>query len=141
MPPRSMLESRPISVSAAADQRVVHGHRVAIVPVSGGHQIVVDGRVLATDTEDDRVMVKGVYEGGGRAYVLVEEQSGGIACPSRFQAVDVSGAVPSISPQFGNCSDAPRASVVDGALVVAVPAFRAAPATRVSFKGGRLTKF
>ena len=132
--PRPMLKSRPISVATAADQRIVHGHTVAIVPISGGHQIVVDGRVLATDTQDDRVMVKGVYEGGGRAYVLIEEQSGGIACPSLYQAVDLNGSAPSISPQIGNCSDLPQVSVSGGALRLSVPRFRAAPAKIFSIK-------
>lgn len=49
------------SRKAAQDQRVAAGHTVQIVAAAGGHQVVVDGRVLATDTEDDRVMIEGVY--------------------------------------------------------------------------------
>lgn len=120
------------------NQRVVHGHTVQVASSGSGFQIVVDGRVLATDNQDDRVVIRSVHEGGGRAYVLVEEQSGGTACPSMFQAVDLSAATPAVSPQFGNCSDLPRVSVVNGTLRLAVPAFRAASAKVYLFKGGRL---
>lgn len=126
------------STKAAQDQRVAAGHTVQIVAAAGGHQVVVDGRVLATDTEDDRVMIEGVHQGGGRTYVLVAEQSGGNACPSLYQAIDLSGSTPMISPQFGNCSDIPRISVDRGALRVSVPAFRAALAATYVFRDGRL---
>ncbi len=106
------------NAGAAPDQRVVHGHTVQLAAVAGGHQVLVDGRVVATDEQDDRVVIQGVYEGRGRAYVLVEEQSGGNACPSMFQAIDLTGSAPFASPQFGNCSDLPRVSVVNGALAV-----------------------
>ncbi len=53
-----------------------------------GHQIVADGRVLANDADDDRVLIQDVYRGGGRIYVLIAEQSGGNACPSLYQAID-----------------------------------------------------
>ena len=136
---------RPVAIpirnaAAVTDQRVVRGRTVQVANVGFAHQILVDGRVLATDEQDDRVVIQGVHEGGGRTYVLVEEQSGGNACPSLFQAVDLSGATPVISPQFGNCSDLPRVSVANGALRVSVPAFRAAPAATFVFRNGRLTR-
>ena len=121
-------------------QRVVAGKTVQVVATGNGHAILVDGRVLATDEQDDRVVIQGVHEGGGRTYVLVKEQSGGNACPSMFQAIDLSGANPTISPQFGNCSDLPRVSVANGALRVAVPAFRAARAATFVFRDGRLAR-
>ncbi len=127
-----------VAAGAAQDQRVAAGHTVQVIAAAGGHQVVVDGQVLATDTEDDRVLIEGVHQGGGRTYVLVAEQSGGNACPALYQAVDLSGAVPAISPRIGNCSDIPRVSVVGGALRVAVPAFRAAPAATYVFRDGRL---
>ena len=104
-----------------------------------GHQVVVDGRVLANDTEDDRVLIQDAYKGSGRTYVLIAEQSGGNACPSLYQAIDLSGGAPIASPQFGNCSDVPRVGVVGGALRVSVPAFRAAPAATYVFRDGRLS--
>lgn len=121
------------------DQRVINGHTVQIMAQGNGHQIVVDGRVLANDTEDDRVLIQGVYKGGGRTYVLVAEQSGGNACPSLYQAIDLNGGTPVASPRFGNCSDVPRISVVGGALRVSVPAFRAAPAATYVFRDGSLS--
>jgi len=127
------------STKAAQDQRVAAGHAVQIVAAAGGHQVVVDGRVLATDTEDDRVVIEGVYQGGGQTYVLIGEQSGGNACPSLYQAIDLSGAVPAISHQIGTCSDIPRVSVIGGVLRVAVPAFRAAPAQTFMFHDGHLS--
>ena len=98
---------------------------------------MVDGRVLANDVDDDRVVIQSVHQGSGRTYALIGEQSGGNACPSMYQAVDLSG-TPVISPQLGNCSDLPRISVVGGALRVFVPAFRAAPAATYTFRDGRL---
>ena len=121
-------------------QRVVAGKTVQVVATGNGHAILVDGRVLATDEQDDRVVIQGVHEGGGRTYVLVEEQSGGNACPSMFQAIDLSSTTPVISPQFGNCNDLPRVSVSNGALRVAVPAFRAARAAVFTFRDGRLSR-
>lgn len=129
-----------VAASASVqDQRVVEGRTVQVVAVGNGHAIVVDGRVLVTDTEDDRVTIQGVYQGGGRTYVLFAEQSGGTACPSLYQAIDLSGSVPVASPQIGNCSDLPRVSVTAGALRLSVPRFRAAPAKAYSFRDGRLS--
>ncbi len=129
------------------DQRVVAGRTVQVVAAQGGHQVLVDGRVLATDRDDDRVVIRGTHEGNGRIYVLIEEQSGGNACPSMFQAVDLIPAMPALqvgaitmSPRFGNCSDVPQVSVSGGALRVSVPAFRAAPAATFRFRDGHLSR-
>lgn len=135
---RPSIPHTPIVASGPVqEQRVVAGRTVQVVSTEGGHAIVVDGRVLANDADDDRVIIQGVYQGGGRTYVLIAEQSGGTACPSMFQVVDLS-SVPVVSPQIGNCSDLPRISVVGGALRVAVPAFRAAPGRTYTFKDGNL---
>lgn len=128
----------PAAAGAVQDQRVVVGHTVRVIAAGTGYRIAVDGRVLATDNEDDRVVIQGVHQGGDRTYVLIGEQSGGNACPSMYQAIDLSSA-PVISPRFGNCSDVPRVSVVGGALRVSVPAFRAAPARAFVFQDGRLS--
>ena len=121
------------------NQRVIEGHTVRIMAQGNGHQVVVDGRVLATDADDDRVLIQDVYRGGGMTYVLIAEQSGGNACPSLYQAIDLSRGTPVASPRFGNCSDVPKAAVVGGALRVSVPAFRAAPAATYVFRDGRLS--
>ena len=121
------------------DQRAVGQHTVQIVAAQDGHRIVVDGRVVANDVQDDRVLIQGVHQGGDRIYVLIAEQSGGNACPSLYQAVDLSRDAPVASPRFGNCSDVPRVDVVGGALRVSVPAFRAAPAATYVFRDGRLS--
>lgn len=122
------------------DQRVVASRTVQVVAAQGGHQVLVDGRVLATDRDDDRVVIRSTHEGNGRIYVLIEEQSGGNACPSMFQAVDLSGGAIMMSPRLGNCSDAPQVSISGGALRVSVPAFRAAPAATFKFRDGHLSR-
>ena len=136
---RSGAPAMPVAMGGTVqEQRTVAGRTVRIISSGNGHVIAVDGRVLANDTEDDRVVIQGVYQGGGRAYMLISEQSGGTACPSMYQVLDLSGSIPIVSPQFGNCSDLPRTSVVDRALSVSVPAFRAAPAKVFMFREGHL---
>lgn len=136
--------ARPLAITPAAatdavqDQRAVGNYTVQIVAAQGGHQVVVDGRVVATDVQDDRVLIQGVHQGGNRTYVLIAEQSGGNACASLYQAIDLSGDAPVVSSRFGNCSDVPKISVGGGALQVSVPAFRAAPAATYVFRDGRL---
>ena len=143
--PAGFRRARPLSITPTAatdavqDQRTVGPHTMQIMAAQGGHQVVVDGRVVATDVQDDRVLIQGVHQGGGRTYVLIAEQSG-TACPSLYQVVDLSGSAPVASPRFGNCSDVPRVDVVGGALRVSVPAFRAAPAATYTFHDGRLTR-
>ena len=113
------------AVAGSQAQQVVGGKTVRVVAAQGGHQISVDGQTLAVDRDDDRVVIRSVHQGGGRTYVLIQEQSGGIACPAMYQAIDLSGPKPTISPPVGNCSDVPRVSVVGGAFQLTVPAFRA----------------
>jgi hypothetical protein len=88
------------------------------------HVVLVDGRPVVHDTGDAFVTIPGVYEGGGRAYALISEATGGNACASLYQAIDLSGPVPAVSPRFGNCNDLPHVSVVAGALRVWFPPFR-----------------
>lgn len=147
-PVQPRVQYAPVAAQGTAqDQRMIAGREVQILTTGNGHAVLVDGHVVANDTEDDRVVIQGVYHGGGRTYVLVSEQSGGIACPSMYQAIDLSGSVPIASPQIGNCSDLPRVSVVGGGLRVSLPAFRASlpganliPAKVYSFRDGQLTR-
>ncbi len=137
------LRGRALAVAAPGngrEQRVVAGRTVKITAAGNGHQILVDGRVIATDLDDDRVLIQGTYQGGGKTYVVVAEQSGGTACPSMYQALDLTDGTSVISPQFGNCSDVPRVSITNGELRVSVPAFRAAPAAMFVFGDGRLRR-
>ena len=129
-----------VATETVQDQRVVEGRTVQVVAAQGGHQVLVDGRMLATDRDDDRVKIRSTHEGSGRTYVLIEEQSGGNICPSMFQAIDLSGGAAMISPRFGNCSDVPQVSVSGGTLRVSVPAFHAASATTFVFRDGRLSR-
>lgn len=138
--PRPPYTTSVAVTGAVQEQRIVAGRTVQIVRAGGGHQIVVDGRVIISDNEDDRVLIHGVYQGSGRVYVLIAEQSGGTACPSMYQALDLSASAVAASPQFGICSDIPRVSLNGGTLRVSIPAFRAAPAATVVFRDGRLTE-
>lgn len=130
----------PMASGVLQDQRIVGGRTVQVVKAGTTHHIVVDGRILASDSEDDRVLIQGVHQGEGRTYVLIAEQSGGNACPSLYQAIDLSGDAAVISPQFGNCSDLPRITISGGALRVSVPAFRAARPATYLFRDGRLSR-
>lgn len=128
-----------VAPAQAADQRTVRGHTVQVVKASAtDHAVLVDGRPVIRDAESQFVTIQSIHEGGSHAYVLVGETSGGNACPSMYQAIDLS-AAPVVSPQFGNCSDLPRVSVAGGALRVSFLQFRAArPATYV-FRDGHLS--
>ncbi len=127
---------RQVAATSAEDHHTVAVHVIQVVTANQGHRIVVDGRVLATDTEADRVRIQGIFG----SYVLVAEESGGNACPTMYQAVDLGAQIPAISPQFGTCSDLPRVSNVAGALRVSLPGFRAARAATYTFRNGSLTR-
>lgn len=55
----------PITPAAATgavqDHRTVGRHTMQIVAAQDEHWIVVDGRVVATDVQDDRVLIQGVH--------------------------------------------------------------------------------
>lgn len=134
------LHAIPMAAAGSVqDQRVIAGRTVQVVAAQGGHRVLIDARAVAIDRDDDRVVIRSTHEGSGRIYVLIEEQSGGNACPSMFQAIDLSGGAVMISPRFGNCSDVPQVSISGGALRVSVPAFRAGPAATFMFRNGRLS--
>ena len=121
------------------DRRTVRGHVVQIMQAGlTDHAVLVDGRLVVHDATSEFVTIQGVYEGGGRAYALIAESAGGNACAATYQAVDLSGPAPAVSPRFGNCNDAPRVRVVSGALRVSFPPFKiGGPETDV-YKDGRL---
>jgi hypothetical protein len=80
------------------------------------------------------------YSGGGRTYLLLEQQTGGNACESQFQALDMTDIPPTTSPQFGNCATNPKVSVINGTLYVISQAYRSragvnVPAEHITFRG------
>ena len=106
--------------------------------VGSAHVVSVDDRTLIRDAQDDHVIIRSVHEGKGRVYVLVEEQSGGNACPSMYQVIDLSSGGAVASPQIGNCSETPQVSIANGGLRIALPAYRAARSKTYLIKDGRV---
>jgi hypothetical protein len=116
----SMLGALASPACASPSGVEVNGHAVAVATEPGRFQVTVDRKTVIDDKDDAGVVIQGAYEGGGRAYVLISEASGGNACAAQFQAIDVSGATPLVSPVFGTCSDLPDVSVDGGALHVSM---------------------
>jgi hypothetical protein len=111
------------AVGQTLDKVVVRGTSVQVFGQHPGEIIVVVGdRVVIHDDHDMTVSIQGIYEGEGRTYVLVEENSGGNGCPGLFQAIDLTSTIgPQVSKPFGTCSDLPKASVQSGNLQVTLP--------------------
>ena len=124
------------------EQTTVAGHQVRVVKTGDLiHDVLVDNRPVIHDDESMVVLIQGSYEGGGHTYVLVAVASGGVNCPSRYQAIDLSAATPKVSQQFGNCSDLPKVAVgADGALRVSFLKYKASPAETDVFKDGRFSR-
>ncbi len=103
--------------------------RHAVTVNTGGitaHQVLVDGRVVLNDTNDEFVSLHGPFSGGN-------------ACAAQYQALDLSRVPPTLSPVFGNCSDLTRVTRVGSALRVVFPVFRAGKAERDVYQNGRLS--
>lgn len=116
------------------ETKTVGGQKVSIVKLGEGHfEVFVDGKTVLTNEDDSIVTLKGSYISGGRRYVLIAEISGGTACPALYQAINLSGPTPVISPRLGNCSDLPKVSVTGGILRIAFPRFGDAPAKIETF--------
>lgn len=126
--------------ATASDSSVtVNGRTVSVARADGRFQVTVDGRTVIDDKDDQGVTIQGTYEGGGRAYALIAEASGGNACAAQFQAIDLSGQKPLVSPVFGTCSDLPDASVADGALRVSMKRTDGLASDVFVYSGGKLT--
>lgn len=74
------------------------------------------------------VEVLSVLRGVDRDYVVVAKYSGGIACPVVVIIVELSkSGLPTISEEFGSCSDLIKARVVDGRVIVEMPTYTPHP--------------
>jgi hypothetical protein len=100
----------------------INGKTVELTKTSKHNEIshfeVLINKTVVYSDDDMLVNVEGVYAGAGHTYLLLEKQTGGNACGSDFQALDLTPARPAISPRFGNCSSHPKVSVVNGTLRV-----------------------
>jgi hypothetical protein len=91
--------------------------------------IKLDGRVVAEKTASregdayESASFAGLYPRTAPRYALVGFSTGALVCGAKFTVVDLSreGAAKA-TEDFGNCSDAPRASYRRGVLTVAFPA-------------------
>jgi hypothetical protein len=139
--PAAALALLLLALPATASESgvTVNGRAVSVAQANGRFQVSVDGAVVIDDKDDQGVTIQGAYEGGGRAYALIAEASGGNACAAQFQAIDVSGDKPLVSPVFGTCSDLPDVSVADGALRVSMKRTDGLASDVFVYSGGKLT--
>lgn len=92
--------------------------------------IKLGGRVVAEKNASregdayESASFAGLYPQGSPRYALVGFSTGALVCGAKFTVVDLSGgaAAAKATENFGNCSDAPRASYRRGALTVTFPA-------------------
>jgi hypothetical protein len=89
--------------------------------LNGPHRILVDGALVHTEEGAFSVHVKRTILTAGLRFVLLEINSGGTACPVMYRTLDLSGSRPTISSQFGTCSDLPRTEVRAGTFRVVLP--------------------
>ncbi|CAH2606118.1 conserved exported protein of unknown function (plasmid) [Rhodovastum atsumiense] len=132
--PHAAHAAQPSETRDVAGKRVeVYGTMGQPLQVRVGGQTVIPPAVFDKDSVS-MAGVQGVY--GGR-YVVIKGDTMGEACPAMFYAIDLSGPRPTASGALGTCSDVPRVSVDgSGALKLAFPAFRKAPAETVTFANG-----
>ena len=107
--------------------------------------LLVNKENVFSDSTDRFVSVAGVYTGGGRIYLLLEEQSGGNVCESEFQAFDLSAARTAKSPKFGNCAINPQVAIVNGAQKVTTLAYKSrfgsiVPEDSITFRDGHFQR-
>ena len=86
-------------------------------------QITFKGRKIH-EYEGEGVEIKNAFQVGDKDLLVLQENSGGIACPSQYVIIEVSG--PNsyvVSDEFGSCSDLARSTVTNGALTLEMPSY------------------
>jgi hypothetical protein len=103
------------------DTRTVNGHKVELVQVGqGDYRVRVDGKeVIKKEPAKAELDIVGVYTGPGQSYLVVSRTA--FKCGMRYQAIDLSGETPIVSPPMGTCSGPPKIDVVNGVLQLAFP--------------------
>lgn len=118
---------RAVGAAEIEWSQTINGHLVELIKSeqkgTSHFDLLIDQKPVFSD-DLDQFIHAAQYSGGGRTYLLLEEQSGGNACESQFQALDITDIPPRASPRFGNCSINPKVSVVDGALHVVSQAYK-----------------
>jgi len=104
-------------------------------------RIVVDGAEVFRDTENLNVFFGGFFPDERSArYVLLQHNTGGTACPAVYRVLDLGGAVPAVSPEFGTCSDVAEGRLDGAALTVSMPDMRTGKAKAWVYADGRLAE-
>ena len=117
----------------------VRGLFLKLTETSLDHYILaLDGTKIAETDGFPRFL--GVYGDSTHAYVLVEEGSGGTACPVKYRVIELVGAVNFVTEPFGSCSDKPSVKLSDGGLIVDTPRFGSAKRETVRVYNGVITK-
>lgn len=97
------------AASAASETLTVEGNTLVVSSGITQGAVTFNGRQII-DSGNGAVTAHGTYPAHGKTFVLVETDLGP-SC-AMFQIVAVAGRQASVSPVFGNCGDAPIASVV-----------------------------
>ena len=109
--------------AAAADEitasQTAKGHTVEVVKLGDDDYVVrVDGqKMFGSGSELPDLSIKGVWGN----FVVIEEASGGTACPAIYRAIDLGSSPPTVSADMGNCSDIPKITVGGNSLSMAFP--------------------
>jgi len=100
------------------ESKVVNGHKVDLVQEGqGDFRVRVDGKeVIKKQLPQAELNFEGVYTGAGRSYVVISRTV--FNCGLHYEAIDLTGPTPVVSPQMGGCSGPAAISVVNGELQV-----------------------
>jgi hypothetical protein len=129
-----LLSFSSVTACLAAPQ-MPDGRRLDISrPDNEHYQLLLDGKSIYSG-EAAFPTIKGVYPGGGHVYIVIEEGSGGTACPVNYRALELSAPDPAVSKPMGSCSDLPKIRVVGGVLHIATPRYRDAGGRDETFAG------
>lgn len=121
--------------------KIIAGNTVSVEYDNGVGALVLNGQKLFTN-DNGAVGIRGSYPASGKTFILAEVDQG--ASCAHFRIVALSGRQAAISPEFGNCEDNAKVSVVGGVLHVRIPVWRSVgippasdPAQTHSFDGTR----
>lgn len=102
-------------------QKTIAGHSVELTNASGGGvNVVVDGQVIESESDDMFDMIYGSYDVAGTPIVLIQHSDGGTACPATFSAIILGSSI-TATKEFGSCSDIPKVSASGDQLIVNTP--------------------
>jgi hypothetical protein len=101
--------------------------------------IVVGDQVVLRSEGFGSVSVQGIYEADARAYVLVQENTGGRLCPATYRILEIAVGPPRTSEPFGTCSDLAIVRMTSGAIQVHLPRMDGSGTETYTYRDGRVT--